>query len=79
MIKFYTVLLISLMGLAYAQMTGVLPSSDSGVEADWISLSLILIFFILLFSIYRYSKNSEYEYGRSRQRDAADDELSNKK
>jgi hypothetical protein len=79
MTKFYALILFGLMGLSYGQMTGVLPSSETGVEADWISIGLILIFFILLFTIYRYSKNKDHEYGRARQRDEVDSELSNKK
>lgn len=79
MIKFYALILFALMGLSYGQMTGVLPSREPGIEADWIGLGLILIFFLLLFTIYRYSKNTECEYGRSRQRDEVDSELTNRK
>ena len=79
MVRFYALILLGLMGLSYAQMSGVLPTSETGIEADWISLGLISIFFLLLFTIYKYSKNTEYEYGRARQRDDADSELSNKK
>ena len=47
MIKFYALILLALMGLSYGQMTGVLPSREPGIEADWIGLGLILIFFSL--------------------------------
>ncbi len=79
MIKFYALILLSLMGLSYGQITGVFPYIEPGVEADWISLVLILIYFLLLFTIYRCSKNTECEYGRSRQRDEVDSEQSNNK
>lgn len=78
MIKFYIFVLLSLIGLSYGQMTGILPSSEPGIEADWISLGLISLFFIFLFTIYRHSRDTECEYGRARQRDDADSELSNK-
>lgn len=79
MIKFYACILFGLMGLSYAQMTGVIPSSETGVEADWISLGLISIFFLLLLTVYKHSKNSKQKYGRGRQQDEADAELLNRK
>lgn len=78
MIKFYVLILLGLMSLSYGQMIGVLPYREPGIEVDWISLGLISAFFLLLFTIYRHSKNTEYECGRARQRDDVDRELSNK-
>ena len=79
MIKVYLSALCLLMGFAYWQIVGIVPSSDSGIEADWISLGLVSMFFLLLFTIYKHSRNQKNEISESRQRAEVNSEMSERR
>ena len=78
MTKFFLFIFLSVLGLAYGQMAGVLPTSNSEAEADWISIGLILCFFLFLFTIYRNSNSANDDLSQSRQRDEVQREISEK-
>jgi hypothetical protein len=77
MIRLYAAALFSILVISYGEITSVLPSNDLGVEEDWIGFGLISIFFLLLFALYKNSKNKVLEYEQSRQREEVDTELKN--
>ena len=45
MTKFLIFLFLFVLSLAYGQLIGVLPTSNSEAEEDWISIGLVLCFF----------------------------------
>lgn len=78
MTKFFLFIFLSVLSLAYGQMAGVLPTSNSEAEADWISIGLILCFFLFLFTICRNSNSANDDLSQSRQRDEVQREISEK-
>ena len=78
MTKLFLIVFMSVLGLAYGQMSGVLPISTSEAEADWIGLVLILCFFLFLFTIHKQSHCVNDDINHSRQRDEVQREFSEK-
>lgn len=78
MTKLFLLLFISVLSLAYGQMAGVLPTSNSETEADWISIVLIIGYFLFLFIIYKNSNGVNDDLSQSRQREELQREMSEK-
>ena len=76
MAKFFLFIFIALLGIAYGQIAGVLPTSNSEAEADWISIGLILCFFLFLFVIFKHSNIANDDVSKSRCRDEVLHEMS---
>ena len=75
---FFIFLFIFVIGIAYGQMIGVLPTSNSEAEVDWISIGLVFCFFLLLFIVYKRFDNADNDLEHSRQRDEVQHEISEK-
>lgn len=78
MTKLFLVLFTSLIGLAYGQMSGVLPANNFKIETDWISIGLILCFFLFLFTVYKNSNSTNDDVNQLRQKDEVQREISEK-
>ena len=79
MTKFFTFIFVMVMSIAYGQMSGILPTNYSEFAVDWICIGLILCFFLLLFTINKYSHDSNDEFNLSRQKNEVQHELFEKK
>ena len=76
MTKFFLIVFIVVLSLAYGQIAGVLPTSNAEAEADWISIGLILLFFLFLFVIFKHSTLVNDDVSQSRCRDEVLHEIS---
>ena len=76
MAKFFLFIFIALLGIAYGQIAGVLPTSTPEAEADWISIGLILCFFLFLFIIFKCSNIANDDVSQSRCKDEVLHEMS---
>ena len=76
MAKFFLFIFIALLGIAYGQIAGVLPTSTPEAEADWISIGLILCFFLFLFIIFKRSNIANDDVSQSRCKDEVLHEMS---
>jgi hypothetical protein len=76
MTKFFLIVFIAVLSLAYGQIAGVLPTSNAEAEADWISIGLILFLFLFLFVIFKHSTRVNDDMSQSRCRDEVLHEIS---
>ena len=73
--NYFIFLLIFIVSKAHSQLNGAPQMSSAGLETDWLSIGLILIFFFFLIVIYK-SYHSGVESGNhSRQKNEVESEL----